>query len=104
MDFFDGDEKELLDEKIEAMFRKGEDEVEASFLSKSGVKTPHFFTGKRVFVSGESYLMGMGIDITRMLAAEAMAMTGLKEKVTVLNRLSDGVVSLDRQGCYQFLN
>lgn len=104
LDFFDGDEKKLLDEKIEAVFRKGEDEVEASFLSKSGVKTPHFFTGKRVFVSGESYLMGMGIDITRRLAAEAMAMTGLKEKETVLNRISDGVVSLDRQGCYQFLN
>jgi PAS domain S-box-containing protein len=64
LDFFGGGEKELLKEKINNVFVNGEDHVEAEFLSRSGKKTPFYFTGKAIDYENEICLLGVGIDIS----------------------------------------
>ena len=104
LDLFDNSEKELLHEKIESVFLHGEDEVEAQFLTKQKQKIPHYFNGKRVEFNGEEYLIGMGLNISERIHAEEMALHELKEKESALNRISDGVVALDTDWRYHFLN
>ena len=53
------------------MFEKGESDAEAHFVSKSGARTPYYFTGKRVQLEGVPCLIGMGVDITARKQAEA---------------------------------
>jgi len=95
LNFFDGEEKELLQEKIQSVFLTGEDSVEANFLSKDGTKTPYYFTGAAINYKGEECLLGVGIDISNQKQAE-------KEHKMVLQQLQNhlynsplGVVEYD---------
>lgn len=63
LDFITEEHKNLIEEKIEEVFEKGEASAQADFLSKDGTKRPYFFTGKQLKLDGELYLIGMGIDL-----------------------------------------
>jgi len=64
LDFFVGDDKKHIAERIQEVFVKGKSTAEADFISKSGKKTPHYFTGLRMIIDNIPYLGGLGIDIT----------------------------------------
>ncbi len=64
LDFFSGDDKRRVQERIAEVFESGQSAIEASFVSKSGRAIPYFFTGRRVIVDGAARLVGVGIDIT----------------------------------------
>lgn len=70
LDFFDADEKLLLEKKINEVFVKGEGEVTAHFYTKDRKKIPYYFNGRRTNFNGVDYLIGMGIDITERVNAE----------------------------------
>lgn len=69
LDLFDDSEKSLIQERIEKVFREGTADVEADLRTKSGKKIPYYFNGKTVVHRGQSYLAGMGIDITQRTEA-----------------------------------
>ena len=70
LDFFTGDDKRHISERIQEVFVKGKSTAEADFISKSSKKIPHYFTGLRVIIDNIPYLGGMGIDITERKKAE----------------------------------
>lgn len=84
LDFFTGDERRLIEEKIQEVLTNGESSAEANFVSKDGRRTPYYFTGLRIEIDNKPCLIGMGIDITdRKLAEEALerAYGELEERV-----------------------
>ena len=59
------DGKELrVGAKIDEVFERGEAEVEAGFLTRSGSVVPHLFTARRVLFNDRWCLVGMGIDVS----------------------------------------
>ena len=70
LDFFDNDEKGILQERIENVFRYGMSDVEANLLTKTGEKIPYYFNGYTANFSGEECLIGTGIDISTRKKAE----------------------------------
>ncbi len=70
LDFFAGEEKKILAERIEGVFHTGYGEVEADFVSKFGQRTPYYFNGVRAEIDGKPCLIGMGVDITARKRAE----------------------------------
>jgi len=73
LDYFQGEDKNKVAERIQKVFVKGESSVEADFVSKNGNKTPYYFNGVLIKIDNKNYLGGMGIDITdRRLAEEAL--------------------------------
>jgi PAS domain S-box-containing protein len=70
LDFFDEGEKELLSQKIDAVFILGEENVEADFLLKTGEKIPYYFTGTAIEYEGNTCLMGVGINISERVKAQ----------------------------------
>lgn len=70
LDFFDEDEKELVNRKIQNVFIFGNDAVEAHFFLKSAKKIPYYFTGKAIEYEGKLCLMGVGIDISKRVEAQ----------------------------------
>jgi PAS domain S-box-containing protein len=69
-DFFEGEEKQLLHEKIENVFLSGEDSVQAWFLRKDKKKIPYYFTGKSILYEGKTCLLGVGLDFSDRFAAQ----------------------------------
>jgi PAS domain S-box-containing protein len=70
LDFFDTDQKKLLDQKIKNTFLVGEDSVQADFLLKTKEKIAYYFTGKVIDYEGSSCLMGVGIDFSERVKAQ----------------------------------
>jgi len=70
LDFYADDEKQLLKEKIDAVFEKGTEEVEANLFTKDKEKIPYYFNGRRSYIDGKPCLVGMGIDISERKKTE----------------------------------
>src|SRR5204863_8976415 len=52
------------------VFENGESDAEARLITRNGQQIPYYFTGKRIDIGNEPYLIGMGIDITERKQAE----------------------------------
>ncbi len=75
LDCFVGEEKLLIEQRVQEVFAKGETTVEAEFVSKNGQKTPYFFTGLLTTIDNSRCLIGMGIDITARKEVEETLQT-----------------------------
>lgn len=70
-DLYREEDRPLLESRIAEVFEMGESSVEMPFLSKDGVETQYYFTGRRVEFEGTPCLVGVGIDISDRRRAEA---------------------------------
>ncbi len=70
-DFFRGEDRERVAATMQQVFEKGEGSVEAVFHDRYGHGTPYLFSGTRMLLDGEAYLLGVGVDISQRRAAEA---------------------------------
>ncbi|MFB3883721.1 MAG: response regulator [Thermodesulfobacteriota bacterium] len=84
-DFFAGEDKRLIKERVQEVFAKGESTAEAEFVSKDGHKTPYFFTGLMTNIGNTKCLIGMGIDITERRRFE----DALRQRTAELQQLTD---------------
>jgi two-component system cell cycle sensor histidine kinase/response regulator CckA len=70
LDLFTGEEKELIRQRIQTVFEQGAADAEAHIVSKTGTRSPYYFTGVRVCLEGQFHLVGMGMDVTERKRAE----------------------------------
>jgi PAS domain S-box-containing protein len=92
LDFFAGDEKRAVEERIGEAFTKGESSVEASFIAKDGRATPYFFTGRRVDFEGRVCLVGVGIDLSEQHEAEAALREAQERFEVVVEHMREGLI------------
>lgn len=102
LDFFDEDEKEVLRKKIENVFVTGKDEVDAHFFTKKGVKIPYYFNGIHVTLNNQSYLIGVGLDITERKKAKESLERRERYFRKIIENISDGIVLIDKSGNVSF--
>lgn len=94
-DFFDGQDKARVAQRMRDVFDQGSAQVEADFLTKSGDRLPYYFTGGRVRMGGQELLVGLGTDISERKRAEALVqrmahhdtLTGLPNRALFSNLL-----------------
>ena len=111
-DFFVGDEKDLIANKIQEVLTVGKSEVEASLVTKDNRKIPYYFTGFRMVIDDKKYVLGIGIDITRQKRAEGALRDSEKRYRVVVEDipamicrfLPDGTLSFVNSSCSGFLN
>ncbi len=70
LDLFAGEDRDLIGQRIAAVFADGQSSAEANLLVKEGGSRRYLFTGRRVTVDGGTLLVGMGIDVTAMRETE----------------------------------
>lgn len=66
LDFFPAEFREPVGKRIEGVFTKGSDSVEAELLTKSGKRIPYYFTGTRINYEDNLYLVGHGSDLSEV--------------------------------------
>ena len=91
VDFFAGDDKKLLADRIREVFDKGFSSVEADFVAKDGTCTPYYFTGVSTEINGIKHLVGVGIDIS----VRKKAVDKMTEQLNELQRWHN--LMLDRE-------
>lgn len=64
VDFFEGEEKKLIEDKIQEVYVTGQSTAEVHLVSKDGRKIPYLFTELRFTSNNQNYLVSVGIDIT----------------------------------------
>ena len=69
-DFFEGDDRALIGERMKEVFRVGSSDAEAELVTKDGRRIPYYFSGSHKRLDGKDYLVGLGIDITERREAE----------------------------------
>ncbi|HPU80140.1 PAS domain S-box protein [Accumulibacter sp.] len=79
-DLFEGEDREHVAERIEQVFLEGQSDIEASLVTKDGQHLPYYFTGRRIEMSGQPILVGAGMDIGPLKAADE-AMRRINEEL-----------------------
>ncbi|MGA8862296.1 MAG: PAS domain S-box protein [Gallionella sp.] len=102
LEFFDGDDRRLIEENIRRVFSQGDTAVEAVLVTRNGGRIPYFFTGRRIEHDGKPVLVGMGVDMAARKNAE-QAILEAKERIEIIfntspyavliTRLSDGNIT-----------
>jgi PAS domain S-box-containing protein len=71
LDFFaDGEDRAKCLKSQEKVTTKGYHNMENNLLTKDGEKIPHFWTGRRIKLGDETYVVGMAIDISERKRAQ----------------------------------
>lgn len=71
LDFFEeGHERDLCSECMQEVYNSGSSPMENFLVTKLGKKIPYYFTGERLVIDGQTYLVGLGLDITDRKRAE----------------------------------
>ena len=70
LDFFRGEDRRLIAERIQKVIETGQAEAEAVMVSKTGKGTPYYFTGSLMRFHGQRCIIGMGMDITERRRVE----------------------------------
>lgn len=101
LDYFRGDDRDLVRSRIGEVFERGSSNVEADFVSKDGTRTPYYLTGVTTTMAGKRHLVGTGIDISERRRAERALRSGEQKFSTIfqkapfaaaLSRVTDGVI------------
>ena len=98
LDLFDENEKLLLSEKINNVFKVGQDYVEANFLTRSKEKIPYYFSGIMIKYEGEYCLMGFGIDFTDKVRSQRAVKESEEKFRALIEQASDGVIIMSPEG------
>jgi len=69
-DFFLGEDRLRIDKAIKRVFIDGEANIEANLCNRNGVATPYQLSGIRVLIGAESYLLGVGLDVSTQKKVE----------------------------------
>ena len=68
--FFEGEEKKYIEQRIAKVFSEGVSDAEADFIFKNGNSKPYYFKAILINFEGRPCLLGTGIDISDRKKAE----------------------------------
>lgn len=98
LEFFQEDDKLHIETRIQEAFEKGESFAEAYFITKTGKKIYHYFTGSLVEHKGEICLLGTGVDTSQRRKAELELKNSEEQLLSIFNNSISAVIMMDEEG------
>jgi len=97
---FSPEEQPLVAARIQAVFEHGESSVEGGLVSKDQRSTPYHFTGVRAEIDGHACLVGVGIDVSERVRAEAALGASEARYRSLFEQAPDGILIADARSYY----
>ena len=104
LDIFSKKDRPLIQKRIEKTFTEGKDSIEINAVSKSGRVVPYYLTGSRITLNGNTYLVGVGIEMTEVRHMEEEVKECQENMKAFLDNAPDGIVIHDMKGTVLDLN
>lgn len=70
LSLFDEAGRHIVSEGMKKVFTTGYAEIEADLITRDGRRIPHLFSGKCISIDTETYLSGLGLDLSRQKELE----------------------------------
>lgn len=70
LDLFEGEDQEIIADKIKNAFNNGQASAKAKIVNKKGEKNSYFFTSSLIKLENKEYIIGTGINIADREAVE----------------------------------
>jgi two-component system sensor histidine kinase/response regulator len=103
-DFFTGEEQRRIIEAIQRVFREGKADVSAQFTTKDGKQRPFYFTGLRLSIGEQNFLLGVGIDISELEQTKQSLQFEQAHLKTLFKTIPDLVWLKDPDGAFLACN
>lgn len=103
-DFFEGEDKTYIIEKIKSVFEKGMDDAETNLTTKSGDRISYYFKAVMLNYEGGPCLLGSGIDISERKKAEGELRISEKKYRSLVEQAADAIFIFDSQGHFVDVN
>jgi PAS domain S-box-containing protein len=104
LEFFAETDRQRVAAAIQRTLADGEAAAEALLLTADGGSIPHFLTGHRLSVEGRPCILGVGIDISKRVAAAAALAESQALYRNTLEHLAEGCQILAPDWTYLYLN
>ena len=87
--------KEAILKAVQVVMEKGENVIESPLLTKTGEMIPFLLTGAKLELAGKSYLLGVGVDISKRIRAEEALRDSEKRYRLIAENTADLISVMD---------
>jgi len=91
VDFFTGEDKHLIEERIKKVFETGYSNAEANLTTKTGQSIPYYFTGIKTEINQNYYMIGTGTDMSEMANARNALIESENRYYLALEAADEGI-------------
>ena len=98
LDFTDISYKEAMSRSIEKARESGEASMQAPIRTKAGELIPFFLTGRTVTIDGTTYIVGMGVDLTKEMDAVKALEEAEHRYLGIFQNSAEGLYLFTRDG------
>jgi PAS domain S-box-containing protein len=98
INFFEGEDRELIARRIKLAFAEGSANAEANIVTKHGQRIPYYFTGSRTTIGDKANIIGLGIDITIRKKVEEALRNSERRLSEIIDFLPDATFAIDLEG------
>jgi PAS domain S-box-containing protein/excisionase family DNA binding protein len=98
IELFHKKDRALIQKRIEKTFTEGKDSIEINAVSKSGRVVPYYLTGSRITLNGDTYLAGVGIEMSELKRLEEEVKQCEENLKAFLDNAPDAILIHDMEG------
>ncbi len=100
LNFFEGEERSEIINKIGEVLSKGSAEMETIIVTKTGHRIPYYLTGHLIQYEGKPCFIGIGFDISERKKAEKELKESEEKFRTLVQQAAEGIFVVDQEGNY----
>jgi PAS domain S-box-containing protein len=101
-DWFAPEDRQLAADAFLAVLESGEVQTEIPVRAPNGRKRPYYFNGYKMSIEGRSYLLGVGLDVSRQKRLQAALRESEKRFRHLVEKMPFGIsIAVDRQIIYR---
>ena len=98
------EDRAMIAQRIEMVFREGESSVETQLLTRTGETIPYYVMGRRILIDDEQYLLGMGLDISDRKRAEEALRIAEENYRSIFENALEGIFQSSSEGRFISVN
>jgi PAS domain S-box-containing protein/excisionase family DNA binding protein len=98
LNLFSKKDRPFIQKKIDKVFAEGHDTAEVNAISKSGRVVPYYLTGSRIILNNNTYLAGVGIEISERKRMEEEVRESEERLKTFIENAPDAIFIHDTEG------